>query len=267
MGNVTFRKAGTWLITLATGGFALLSLLAQVKPDEGVANVSGWLQRARAFAVSVLPHWVSAHIAIGVGAAAVAISLAAWLFWSWLGSYGSFLLWRATRANKRRTRYLSATETPLGHAMLVMSLRSAWARGYSAQHLVNNGTPIEDQSLLNHIANTTVLDELVEGTLTVMGRLPGEFQAVPIPKHYWHYRCFAVQRDHATLWKISLRDRDGVPKAREQALPQYEDLLVNSEDFERLFPMSDPVTDAARKSLLRLAKQKNLPQAEIDRLA
>jgi hypothetical protein len=265
--KVKFGKAGASFVAIASGAFAVLSLLTQVKPDEGVANVTGWLQRARAFAVNVLPHWVTAHVAIGGGAAAVAICLAAWLFWPWLGSYGPFLLWQATRANRKRTRYLSAAETPLGHAMLAMSLRSAWARWYSAQHLANSGTPIEDHSLMHMIANTMVLNELVEGTLTVMGRLPGEFQALPIPKHYWQYRCFAVERDQATIWKISLRDRHGVPKAREQNLPQYEDLLVNSEAFERLFPMRDAVTDAARKRLLKQAKQKNLPRAEIDRLA
>jgi hypothetical protein len=265
--KVRLGKAGAWLGAIVGGGFALLSLLAKVKPDEGVANVSGWLQRARAFALRVLPQWVTGHVATGAVAAALAICLAAWLFWSWLVSYGPFLLWRATRANTKQTHYLSAAETPLGHAMLAMSLRSARARWYSAQHLANSGTPIEDHSLMHIIANTMVLDELVEGTLTVMGRLPGEFQAVPIPKHYWHYRCFAVERDQATIWKTSLRDRRDVPKAREQNLPQFEDLLVNSEAFERLFPMSDPVTDAAKKKLLKQAKQKHVPQAEIDRLA
>ena len=103
------------------------------------------------------------------------------------------------KGNLKPSRYLSDTETPLQQAMYVMSLRSAWARWYSAQFLAMHSQPINEYSLLFTIANIKVLSELVEGRLTAYGRSPGKFEASAIPKHYWAYRCFDIQKDEKTL--------------------------------------------------------------------
>jgi hypothetical protein len=185
-----------------------------------------WLNKGRSFARAVLP--------------------------------GRLLLWQAERALKKRTRYLTGSEASLALALYLMSIKSAHGRWIALDHLVKHSRLMNEYSLMSTLASREVLDHLVEGTLTAYGRLPGEYQASPIPKDYWHYRCFHIEQDDGSLWKISLTDRDNIGEERKATLPEYTELLFNSAEFESQFPMHDPATEVAIGHLLEQASVKGL---------
>ncbi len=189
-------------------------------------NLSMWLNKGRSFARALLP--------------------------------GGLLLWQAERALKKRTRYLSSSEASLAFALYLMSIRSAHGRWIALEYLVTHSQLMDEYSLISILANREVLDHLVEGTLTAYGRLPGEFQASPIPKDYWQYRCFHIEQNDGILWKISLKDRDNIGEERKAPLPEYTELLFNSAEFESQFPMRDLATEVDIRKLLKQASAKGL---------
>jgi len=190
------------------------------------ANLAMWLNKGRSFARAVLP--------------------------------GRLLLWQAERALKKRTRYLTSSEASLALALYLVSLKSAHARWIALSHLVKHSQPMNEYSLMSTLANREVLDHLVEGTLTAYGRLPGEYQASSIPKDYWDYRCFHIEQDDESLWKISLTDRDNIGEERKATLPEYTELFFNSAEFESQFPLHDPATEVDIRQLLQQASAKGL---------
>ncbi len=190
------------------------------------ANLAMWLDKGRSFARAVLP--------------------------------GRLLLWQAERALKKRTRYLTSSEASLALALYLVSLKSAHARWIALSYLVKHSQPMNEYSLMSTLANREVLDHLVEGTLTAYGRLPGEYQASSIPKDYWDYRCFHIEQDDESLWKISLTDRDNIGEERKATLPEYTELLFNSAEFESQFPMRDLATEVDIRKLLKQASAKGL---------
>ncbi|MGO9327448.1 MAG: hypothetical protein ACLQJ0_04955 [Steroidobacteraceae bacterium] len=254
-----FWKIVRLIGAVVAGLYAVLWKFADTKPDEAQTNLTIW----RSIALAILPAWLRTRLAAAIVALLICVPLIAWGIWSWLKRYPPFILWQQQRAFKKRTHYLSGRETGLQFAIYAMSQCSAWARWYSAQHLATQKQPIDGYSLVSTIANTMVLTELVDGTLTAFGRLPGQFKASPIPQHYWHYRCFNVEKDDRVLWKISLRDRNEISEDRKSSLPEYEDLIVNSQEFENLFPKSDPVTEVATRRFLKTAKAMGLVIPEI----
>ncbi len=189
-------------------------------------NLAMWLNKGRSFARAVLP--------------------------------GRLLLWQAERALKKRTRYLTSSEASLAFALYLMSIKSAHGRWIALDYLVTHSRLMNEYSLMSTLANREVLDHLVEGTLTAYGRLPGEYQASPIPKDYWHYRCFHIEHDDGSVWKISLTDRDNIGEERKATLPEYTELLFNSAEFESQFPMHDLATEVAIRQLLKQASAKGL---------
>jgi hypothetical protein len=215
-----------WIAGAIVVIYTLLWKLADTKPYEAQTNLAICLNKGRSFARAVLP--------------------------------GRLLLWQAERALKIRTRYLSSSEASLAFALYLMSIRSAHGRWIALDYLVTNSQPMNEYSLMSTLANREVLDHLVEGTLTAYGRLPGEYQASPIPRHYWHYRCFHIEQDDQSLWKISLKDRDNIGEEPKVTLPEYTELLFNSAEFESQFPMHDPATEVTIRQLLKQANAKNL---------
>jgi hypothetical protein len=84
-------------------------------------------------------------------------------------------------SEKRSLSYLSDRDSELGPAIITMALRSAWGRWFSAQHLVNSGSAI-DQSYLMQMAGTVVMDKILDGDLEVRGRRPGRMDYEVIPR-------------------------------------------------------------------------------------
>jgi hypothetical protein len=263
-----WKRVGAISVAVIGGAYGVLLKLAETKPEDVQSNLGKWLGYGRSLAITILPGWLRTRLAAELVGAAVLVCLASWVLWWWLNRYPPFQLWRLQHSDAKQTRYLSGVEVGLQHAMYAMSLRSAWARWYMAQHLAAVGTsPLPEAMLLDIAANSMVLDALVNGTLTAMGRLPGQIEAVSIPRHFWHYTCFEIKPDDRTIWRISLRDRNEVPEERKRYLPKYEDLLINTEEFERLFPRNDPLTDAARRKLLRQARRKGASKSDLEKLA
>lgn len=189
-------------------------------------NLTMWLRKGRSYARVVLP--------------------------------GRLLLWQAERALNKRTRYLRSSDASLAFALYLMSIRSAHGRWIALDYLVKHSQPMNEYSLMSTLANREVLDHLEEGTLTAYGRLPGEYQASPIPQDYWRYRCFHIEQDDGSVWKISLTDRDNISEERKTTLPEYTELFFNSAEFESQFPMHDLATEVDIRQLLKQAGAKGL---------
>jgi hypothetical protein len=75
-------------------------------------------------------------------------------------------------------------------------------------------------------------------------------------------------RDKLSLWRMVL-----VPTGVSEILPdgtaqleQYDSLIVNSRQFEALWPLRDKKADKERKRLLKIAKKAGADRAEIAKL-
>jgi hypothetical protein len=93
--------------------------------------------------------------------------------------YLSPVAWKAARrwikyekaAAQSPLEYLHNKDSELGSAIRDMGWRSAWARWYAAQHLVNSEKPITEGDLL-HIASLNVRQNLIDETLRFAGGRP-----------------------------------------------------------------------------------------------
>jgi hypothetical protein len=176
--------------------------------------------------------------------------------------------------------YLHERDSSLGSAITMMALRSAWGRWYSAQHLVNSGNPIDKKYLLQ-IAGSVVMDEILDGKLEVRGRRPGRLDYQAIPRTDWRSSALYFVDDPRTIWKMVLVPRGGVEIApdgaiaraddvacatRTSELANYDSLLVDSYQFERLWPKKDSLADRKTRKFLRQARKREFDKDEIKRL-
>jgi hypothetical protein len=181
---------------------------------------------------------------------------------------------------KRSLRYLSDRDSDLGSAIITMALRSAWARWFSAQHLVNNGSAI-DQTHLIQMAGTIVMDKMLDGDLEVRGRRPGLLDYEVIPRTHWQSSRLHFVSDPRSLWKMVIfpvgktefardgaivRASDPAAAARTTRLATYDSLLVDAYQFENLWPLKDVLADRERRKFLWRAWRRGLDKDEIRRL-
>jgi hypothetical protein len=61
--------------------------------------------------------------------------------------------------------------------------------------------------------------------------------------------------------------RDKAATQRTEHLAEYDEFIVNSRQFEKLWPRKDKKTDAARKQLLKKARKARADPAEIEKLS
>jgi hypothetical protein len=176
--------------------------------------------------------------------------------------------------------YLASKDIDLGSAIITMVRKSAWARWYRAQHLINSGSAIGDEHLLN-IASSIVWDKILDGELQVRGRAPGQLDYGEIPRTHWRSSAFHFVRDDRSVWKMVIfptggveispagevvRASDPAAMGRTHQLTNYDSFLVDAYQFEKLWPAKDAETDKARKKFLRKARCRSLDKDEIRRL-
>jgi hypothetical protein len=190
------------------------------------------------------------------------------------------LPWRL-RASQSSLKYLAQQDSDLGDAIKRMVRRSAWGRWYAAQHLVNAGSPIRDLSLLQ-IAGHVVMDEIVNGRPEIRGRRPGQLDYEAIPRTHWRSSTFYFLNDPISLWKMIICPVGGVEiapdgtiarathepsAARTAQLAGFDSLIVDGDQFERLWPDKSQPADKKRKQFLRQAKWRGLDKDEIKKLS
>jgi hypothetical protein len=177
--------------------------------------------------------------------------------------------------------YLTYRDSDLSSAIISAARHSAYGRWYAAQILVNSGQPIQQRYLLHVMANQ-VMDKIIDGEIQVRGRRPGQMEYEAIPRTYWRSTAFYVAQDQLSIWKIVLAPRGGVELdsngnivrasdpaavARTTQLADYDSLLVDAYEFEKVWPVSNFIADKKRRRFLRQARKRNLNPDEIQRLS
>jgi hypothetical protein len=181
----------------------------------------------------------------------------------------------------QQLEYLSAKDSDLGSAIKSMARRSAWGRWFSAQQLVNSGSPIDNLYLLQ-IAGSIVRDQMLDGNLEVRGRGPGKLEYEPIPQTHWQSSVLHFVDDPRSLWRMVILPTGGVEFARDgtivrasdaaaaertSQITNYDSFLVDACQFEKLWPQKDAEADRARIRFLRRARRRRLDKDEIQRLS
>jgi hypothetical protein len=201
-----------------------------------------------------------------------------------LGLVGLASIWPITKkhsaAGNITLQYLNRRDTELSDAIVTASLRSAYARWFSAQILINSGRPIEHSYLISTAANE-VMDQIVDGDIAVRRRRPGQIAYEPIPATYWNSTIFYVVEDQASLWKVNLGPKGGIEftphgkiarasnaeaAARTSQLAAYDSLLIDANEFERLWPKIEPNIDKKTRRFLWKAFWRRLDKNERQRL-
>jgi hypothetical protein len=177
-------------------------------------------------------------------------------------------LWRHTRED----RYLSSTDTDLGSAIKLMVWASAWGKWYSAQLLADQDRPIDDRQAMQTAASL-VTDAATDGKLEVRGRPPDSISYDVIPREAWRLIALHMLPDLHTLWRVAVIPRGVVitfnneklefppPPSRVAHIFDYDSLIVNSRQFEQIWPKKHRATDRARRRLLKKARSNPHPQA------
>jgi hypothetical protein len=177
--------------------------------------------------------------------------------------------------------YLSDRDFPLDSAIQRMARRSAWGRWFAAQHLVSSGSPIGEGYLLQ-MAGSIVMDKILSGDLEVRGRRPGRMDYEAIPRTDWRSSGFHFVNDPISLWRMVIFPRGGAEiapngtiarasnaeaAARNSQLANYDSLLIDAHQFEKLWPQRDVLADRKRRKFLRQARKRGLDNNEIRRLS
>jgi hypothetical protein len=181
----------------------------------------------------------------------------------------------------RPLQYLSYRDSDLGSAIMNAARLSAYGRWFAAQILVNSGNPIQHRHLL-HVMAGQVMDKILDGEIEVRGRKPGQMEYEAIPRTYWRSTAFYVVEDQLALWRIVLCPRGGVELAadgtviratdaaslaRTSQLNDYDSLLVDAYQFEKVWPRRNRLVDRDRRRFLRTARNRSLDKNEILRLS
>jgi len=194
--------------------------------------------------------------------------------------YWDNLIPHRLQAKPKELEYLPHKDTELGSAVRDMVWHSAWARWYAAQCLVNSGRPVSERDVLS-VASFNVMERIVDGELKVRGRLPARMDYEPIPQTYWRSSVLHFVDDPMTLWRMIIIPRggaeispDGTVKAHDATAAQrtaeianYDSLIVDAVEFERLWPKYERVADKKRNQLLRKALNSGLDKDEILKLS
>ena len=163
-------------------------------------------------------------------------------------------------------QYIPDRDTELDSAMFLMALRSAWGRWYSAQILAGNGTPIRDDHLMRMAADC-VVHEAVEGNLVIRGRPASGTEYETIAPEVWRLAHLDVKPDPMKLWRISAIPRSDVNPERISRLLSYDSLIVDSRQFEGLWPAQEATADTQRRQFLQKARKIGADPAEIAKLS
>jgi hypothetical protein len=177
--------------------------------------------------------------------------------------------------------YLSNEDSELGAAIRNMAWRSAWARWYASQSLgVDNRSPTSEAHIMS-VATSNVADAMIDGRLEVRGRKPGQLDYEPIDRTHWRSTGLHMVPDSRSMWRMILIPaggaefcpdgtvvgRDPAAVQRTDQLAVYDSLIVNSRQFEKLWPREDKEIDAVTQRLQKKAKKAGADPAEIAKLS
>jgi hypothetical protein len=174
-------------------------------------------------------------------------------------------------------RYLFSTDAELGSAIKMMAWASAWGKWFSAQLLANQDRPIDKEGVdrqVMQIAASLVTDAAMDGKLEVRGRRPDGISYEVIPREAWRLIALVMHPDLHSLWRAALIPRgvpvslddgklDTQPPSRVAHIFDYDSLIVDSRQFEELWPKKDQATDEARERLLQTAEQKGVVDHDV----
>jgi hypothetical protein len=155
---------------------------------------------------------------------------------------------------------------------------SAWAKWFASQFLANNNHEPVSQTTLMNVASGIVLDALMDGKILARGR-PKWIPRTPwrrqpsdaieyedISKEAWRLVGIKMEPHPNSLWRAVLFPRWKVDPKRIKKLLDYDSVIVNSREFEKLWPRVDKFTDNARKKLLKKARKAGADPEYIERL-
>lgn len=166
----------------------------------------------------------------------------------------------------RATQYLGDRDAELSHAIFLMGTISAWGRWFSAQYIADSGKPIDERYLMTTAA-FQVLQEAMDGALEIRGRPANGVDYEPIPREAWRLVYFDAKPDARILWKFTVKPRSGISPERVNQILSYDSLIVESQQFQQLWPRKDAATDAATTKLLKKARENGADTAAIERLS
>ena len=212
--------------------------------------------------------WIEIASCTGLGVAASLVPV----YWSRL--LPSWSRW------PNSIEYLKTKNSELGDAIVRMCIHSAWAKCFSAQALVKTGTPIDYLALLNFAASV-VTDNLIDGKIEVRGRLPGDLKYESIPRELWRSSALRFVQDSHSIWKMEIwpaggveqlagnivRTTDAEASTRNSVICGYDSLIVDGEQFEKVWPKYKWDTDRKRFEFLREARRRKLNENEITKLS
>jgi hypothetical protein len=180
-----------------------------------------------------------------------------------IGNWGSESF--SWKKREPQPQYLPDRDEELGLAIYLMALRSAWGRWFSAQHLSMTGKPIEEKYLMM-MASVLVVDKARDGALEIHGRPKDGIDYKSIPREHWRLIGLDVTPDARRIWTISIIPCSDVKPKRISELLRYDSLVIDSRQFEKLWPLREPATDAARLKLLEQAKTSGVHHLLIEKL-
>jgi hypothetical protein len=183
-----------------------------------VSGVWGWLARFDGLAVAIIMLSVAVLFLM-----LLVLVLAAWRFW--------------TTPSSTRPDYLSDIETELSMALWVASMKSAWAKWFAAQPgVAKTDDAAQDLGYVISILASKVCDNAMNGELEIRGRAPDQIAYTTIPRETWRLAALGVVRNSMTIWKVTVIPRSGVEQNRIRDVLGYDSLIVDSRQFEALYP-------------------------------
>jgi hypothetical protein len=219
-----------------------------------------------------LQSWFLCGAALSLAASALCFS---WPLWMRL--VRRFAKW--WRCRREAETYLSDVDAELGAAIRDMATYSAWAKWFASQFLANNNHEPVSQPTLMNIASGIVLDALMDGKILARGRLqwisrtswwhqPSDaVEYEDISKETWRLAAIRMERHPNTLWRAVPFPRWKVDPERIKKLLSYDSIIVNSREFEQLWPRVDKFADNARKKLLKKARKAGANPEHVERLS
>jgi hypothetical protein len=197
--------------------------------------------------------------------------------------YWSPAIWKKVHGKpespaQKPLEYLRDENAGLGSAIRDMAWSSAWGKWYAAQQLANSHRP--DEAGLMRAADFNVRQALVNGHLKARGRRPGQLDYEDIPATHWHSTVPHMIPDSRSLWKMiliptggaefqpdgTIIGHDTAATERTALLQQYDSIIINAREFEKLWPRKDAKADSGRRHNLKLAKKAGVDPSELAKL-
>jgi len=163
--------------------------------------------------------------------------------------------------------YLSDVDSELSTAIRNMATYSAWAKWYAAQFLANNNHQPARQHDIMNTASYLILDALMNGQILARGRPSGTIEYEDISREAWRLAAIRMEPHPNTLWRAVLFPRSDVDPERIKKLLDYDSVIVNSREFEKLWPRVDKFTDNARTKLLKKARKVGADPEHVEKLS